>query len=531
VQAKLRAAGDHADIVCEIVIANFPTSPEFAMPFPLPILSRLLNRREGLCRGATSVSARTYQLCRQKSISRQNPLAKLAALALLAALAISVREPFSKSADGAELNTLTPEQLAEGWINLFDGETLFGWQPTSDANWKVENGEIRVSAGNQGWLMTTSEFADYELHVEFKAPATTNSGVFLRTPLGPKDPAEDCIELNIAPRDNPFPTASLVGRAVINTTPQAKYRGNTLTGFERTGEVPSEIDVWDGKWHALDIVLRDDHAELLLDGKRLDGILLSSGADGTPVLTPTRGHIGLQFREGEVAFRNIRLRPLGLEPMLTGDRLEGWRTDETRDAKFALTNPSGSLPLEGRAGEGGEAGTNAELQVLGGPGELETNDSYGDFVLQLDCFVDGDALNSGVFFRSIPGEFANGYESQIHNAVKDNDPTKPVDAGTGAIYRRTTARRVVSKDHEWFTKTIIATGPHIAVWVNGYQVTDWTDDRPSDPNPRKGLSTEPGTISLQAHDPTTNLRFRNLRIAELPDSLDHDDTTSTTKDN
>jgi hypothetical protein len=482
-------------------------------------------------------------------------LAKLAALALLAALAISVREPFSKSAHGAELNTLTPEQFAEGWINLFDGETLFGWQATSDANWNVENGEIHVSAGNQGWLMTTSEFADYELHVEFKAPATTNSGVFLRTQLGPKDPAEDCIELNIAPRDNPFPTASLVGRAVINTTPQAKYRGNTLTGFERTGEVPSEIDVWDGKWHALDIVLRDDHAELLLDGKRLDGILLSSGADGTPVLTPTRGHIGLQFREGKVAFRNIRLRPLGLKPMLGGEKLEGWRTDETRDAKFTLKETSGSLPPEGRAGEGGEAGTSTnhpsltlplkgrgpedissdadafELHVTGGPGELETNDSYGDFVLQLDCFVAGDALNSGVFFRSIPGEFANGYESQIHNAVKDNDPTKPVDAGTGAIYRRTTARRVVSKDHEWFTKTIIATGPHIAVWVNGYQVTDWTDDRPSDPNPRKGLRTEPGTISLQAHDPTTNLRFRNLRIAELPDSLDHDDTTSTTKDN
>ena len=60
--------------------------------------------------------------------------------------------------------------------------------------------------------MTTVDFADYELHVEFKAPATTNSGIFLRTPLEPKDPAKDCYELNIAPQDNPFPTGSLVGR-------------------------------------------------------------------------------------------------------------------------------------------------------------------------------------------------------------------------------------------------------------------------------------------------------------------------------
>jgi hypothetical protein len=158
----------------------------------------------------------------------------------------------------------------------------------------------------------------------------------------------------------------------------------------------------------------------------------------------------------------------------------------------------------------------AELHVTGGPGILETEASYGDFVMQLDCRVDGDGLNSGVFFRSIPRDYANGYESQIHNGIRDGDPTKPVDAGTGAIYRRATARRVVSRDHEWFAKTIIATGPHFAVWVNGYQVTDWTDTRQPHDNPRDGLRLAPGTISLQGHDPTTNIRFRNLLIAELP---------------
>jgi hypothetical protein len=137
--------------------------------------------------------------------------------------------------------------------------------------------------------------------------------------------------------------------------------------------------------------------------------------------------------------------------------------------------------------------------------------------MQLDCKVNGHGLNSGLFFRCIPGDVLMGYESQIQNAMKDGDPTKPVDAGTGAIYRRTTARRIVAEDHEWFTKTIIADGPHIAVWVNGYQVTDWTDDRPVDENPRKGLRTAPGTIAIQGHDPTTDLLFRNLKIAELLD--------------
>jgi len=75
---------------------------------------------------------------------------------------------------------------------------------------------------------------------------------------------------------------------------------------------------------------------------------------------------------------------------------------------------------------------------------------------------------------------------------------------------------VIADDFEWFAKTIIAEGPHIAVWVNGTQVTDWTDKREPDENPRRGLRLEPGTIMIQGHDPTTDLSFRNLRAAEMP---------------
>ena len=117
--------------------------------------------------------------------------------------------------------------------------------------------------------------------------------------------------------------------------------------------------------------------------------------------------------------------------------------------------------------------------------------------------------------RSIPGEMMNGYESQIHNGYKDGDRTKPIDHGTGAIFRRVQARRVIPSDKEWFSKTIVADGPSIAVWVNGYQVTAWTDDRQPHKNPRNGLRTEAGTFQIQGHDPTTSLSFRNIKAAEL----------------
>jgi hypothetical protein len=246
-------------------------------------------------------------------------------------------------------------------------------------------------------------------------------------------------------------------------------------------------------WHAFDVRLNNASVDIGLDRQRL-----YTFKDEKPL---RRGHIGLQFREGPVAFRNIRLRPIGLKPMLNGKDLAGWNTSNVENSKF-------------------EVADNGELHVTNGRGILETTASYGDFVMQLDAYVDGDGLNSGIFFRSIPREYANGYESQIHNRFKEDDPTKPTDFGTGAIYRRVPARRIVSKDREWFTKTLVATGPHIAVWVNGYQATDWTDTRPPSENPREGLRTKPGTISIQGHDPTTNLRFRRLRIAELPANRD-----------
>ena len=54
----------------------------------------------------------------------------------------------------------------------------------------------------------------------------------------------------------------------------------------------------------------------------------------------------------------------------------------------------------------------------------------------------------------------------------------------GGIYRRQNARKVVSNDFEWFAMTVMADGPHLSTWVNGYQVAHWTDTRAPDVNPR-----------------------------------------------
>ena len=380
---------------------------------------------------------------------------------LLLVLGILLLAPPAQAAE----NTLSPEELADGWILLFDGETLFGWNATSEADWRVDDGAIRVGSGEKGLLCTTTQFGDYVFKADFRAAKGTNSGVFLRTAPQPADPAVDCYELNIAAPDvSEFPTGSLVGRK--------KADGATGTADWQTFE------------------LRCEGGRFVV---KLDGEQVLDYTDPQPL---GRGLIGLQLNQGDIAFRNLKLKPLGMEPIFNGENLAGWNDDLARESEFSVTD------------EGA-------LQVKDGPGQLESEGSYGDFVLQLDVFVNGEELNSGVFFRSIPGEFQNGYEAQIHNGVKPGTD-QPSNGGTGGIFRRQEARRVVSKDFEWTAMTIVADDAHMACWVNGFQVTDWTDPREPHANPRQGKRLEAGTLILQGHDPTTDLRFRDLRISEIP---------------
>jgi hypothetical protein len=376
---------------------------------------------------------------------------------------------------GAEPELLPRELLEEGWIQLFDGQTLYGWQPIGEAEWEVDGGVISTDGKRPGFLMTTTAWADYELQLEFRAPTTTNSGVFLRTAAIPKDPASDCYELNIAPSDNPFPTGSLVARQRVLNGPSASPSPERGGGSE--------------EWHTFRVVAWAGWIIAELDGQRVADL-----SDPSPVRI---GHIGLQSNSGRVAFRNIRLRPIELSPFLATGDLSNFNTERAEQSRFDVTDDK-------------------ELHVVNGPGQIETNKEFANFVLQLECKVNGDGLNSGVFFRTISSGRWVGYESQVNNVFKNGDRTKPADFGTGGIYRRQPARRIVADDREWFTKTIVADGPHMAVWVDGSQVSDWTDTRPPHESAREGLRLGPGTIAIQGHDPTTDFTFRNIRAAELP---------------
>ena len=334
---------------------------------------------------------------------------------------------------------LSPKEVAEGWILLFDGETTYGWTVDGDA--VAKEGCLLVGGSKKTTIVPTTQF----FAGDFKMDCAGQAEVKLKNKQG----------------DSAF----------------------GLTNQPTTFELKLRI-VKDGSDSGTTTNVGPDKVV------RIHADAETNGPASLSITVPAGGMLSIA---------SLKFKPYGSKPLFNGKNLDGWKVTQSDPKRIATKF---------------EVTKDGELSAKNGPGDLQTEKQFDDFVLQLECKTLGKALNSGVFFRCIPDQYQNGYEAQIQNAWI-GDRTKPIDFGTGAIYRRIAARKVVADDNEWFTLTLAAQGSHFSTWVNGYQTVDWTDDRKANDNPRQGLRLAKGHLSIQGHDPTTDLLFRNIRIVEL----------------
>jgi hypothetical protein len=204
-------------------------------------------------------------------ITSRRPLIDVLTLALLTV------------AVAAAQNTLTPAETKDGWVLLFDGKTLSGWEsrPTSVAgakgDWKVINGALVCGGTVPSWISTAESFSDYRLTLEFRGSQDVNSGVFLRSQKEGQ-PHVTGYELQIW--DNQpagFNTGSLVGSVKAGQT--------KLVGDE---------------WNKYDITAQGDHFTVVLNGKTVLDARDSKHSAGV---------IGFQCqKDNRIEFRNIKLK-------------------------------------------------------------------------------------------------------------------------------------------------------------------------------------------------------------------------------
>ncbi len=177
--------------------------------------------------------------------------------------------------------------------------------------------------------------------------------------------------------------------------------------------------------------------------------------------------------------------------MFDGKSLDGWKAAEN-PAGFKVEN--GEIVVNGNRGH---------LFYLGADGKA----SFQDFEFQAEVMTTPGS-NSGIFIHTAwqdKGWPSHGYEMQVNATHSDS-------IKTGSIYNVVKVNPAPHQDDEWFTYTIAVKGNRVTAKINGQVVTDY-EEKAADIKGDRKLSA--GTIALQAHDPKSLVRYRNLKIRPL----------------
>ena len=168
-------------------------------------------------------------------------------------------------------------------IKLFNGKNLDGWEATGATNqWIVENGILKSPKSGSN-LRSVRTFNDFKLHVEFRYPLESNSGVYLRGRY----------EVQVTDSKGRDPLKDQLG---------------AVYGFIAPLEMPAKSA---GEWQSFDITLVGRVVTVVLNGKTIiykneipgiTGGALDSN-EGEP------GPIFFQGDHGPIEYRNIVITP------------------------------------------------------------------------------------------------------------------------------------------------------------------------------------------------------------------------------
>lgn len=239
-------------------------------------------------------------------------------------------EPTQSTAENTAHNTLSDEELADGWKLLFDGASFEGWrgmgrEDIPEAHWIVEEGAIRKVASGEiptaddgqplegGDIMTIATFQNFELQLEWKISPAGNSGIKYNvseemSTAHPPIHAALGFEYQILD-DMGHPDAqngpNRTAGALYDMIPPSRSKS-----LKPVGEFNHVRLIFNGTlgehWLNGQLVVEYD-----LQSSRFDSLLAASKYSPIDGFADQRsGHIVLQDHSDDVWFRNIKIREL-----------------------------------------------------------------------------------------------------------------------------------------------------------------------------------------------------------------------------
>ena len=193
-----------------------------------------------------------------------------------------------------------------GFVPLFDGTSLQGWQPVGKVGegYLAEDGVLICPAEGGGNLFTEREYADFVLRFEFRLQEGSNNGVGIRSPLV-GDAAYQGLEIQVLDNHSP--------RYKDKLRP-TQYHGSVydLAPARRGFLKPT------GEWNQEEIRAVGRQIKVTLNGTvivdfDLDSVTDPEALEKHPGVARSSGHIGFLGHGTKVEFRNIRIKEIRRE--------------------------------------------------------------------------------------------------------------------------------------------------------------------------------------------------------------------------
>lgn len=204
-------------------------------------------------------------------------------------------------------NTLTAKEKAAGWVLLFDGKTTDGWRAFKQAEigpgWKVEQGVLFPDPKVAKDIVTRGAYANFDLAFDWRIGKGGNSGVMFHVIPEGDQTYESGPEYQIL--DN------------SRGEPPLEQAGGLFALYAPTKDVTRPV----GEFNHSRLIVDHGRVEHWLNGVKVAEYDMNSADFRARVAaskfkrwpqfaTGSTGGIALQNHGDEVAFRNIKIRPL-----------------------------------------------------------------------------------------------------------------------------------------------------------------------------------------------------------------------------
>jgi hypothetical protein len=135
---------------------------------------------------------------------------------------------------------------------------------------------------------------------------------------------------------------------------------------------------------------------------------------------------------------------------------------------------------------------------------------FKNFELKVDVMT-GTNSNGGIYIHTKYQESGwpkYGFETQVNNTHSDWKKT-------GSLYDVVNVKESAAKDNQWWTQHVIVKGNQVTVKIDGKTVMEYTEPADQKPGANFTRKLDEGTFGLQAHDPGSVVRYKNIRVKRL----------------